>query len=90
MRVALPAYATCFWFRTPEPRCGEPADDDFPVLPPPPNIEIAAASVGRSSGVLTVTCPHCGARNTFSEFDEVDIFVWDECQEPVRVIGRLQ
>ncbi len=66
------------------------ADEDFPILPPPPDVNVAPAAPDRSSGVLTVTCPRCGTRNQFPEFDAIDIFVCEGCQEPVQVIEQLQ
>ena len=43
------------------------------------------ALADRSSGILTVTCPHCEFRNEFPGWDEMDIFICDQCGDPVQV-----
>jgi hypothetical protein len=43
------------------------------------------APVSYSSGIPQVICPWCGYANKFPEFDQILIFLCDECSEPVEV-----
>jgi DNA-directed RNA polymerase subunit RPC12/RpoP len=42
------------------------------------------ATSDRTPGVLCATCPHRRFVNQFSEFEEIDVFICDECGEPVQ------
>ena len=37
------------------------------------------ATGDRASGIVCATCPHCRFVNQFSEFEEIDVFICDEC-----------
>jgi hypothetical protein len=52
--------------------------------------EFRKATADRTSGVLTVGCPHCGHSNTFPEFGSIDVFICDECGQPVVVDEPIQ
>jgi len=44
----------------------------------------------RSSGKLTVKCPHCEFVNEFPDWSELFIFLCDQCADPVTVVERVQ
>jgi transcription elongation factor Elf1 len=63
---------------------GEEADDEPEYRPDLP--EVAKAVVDRTGTGLSVTCPHCQARNEFPGcVATVDIFICSECGQPVQV-----
>lgn len=41
-------------------------------------------------GLLLVPCPHCGEVNEFPNFDQIFIFICDDCDEPVSVEEPVQ
>jgi hypothetical protein len=59
-----------------------------------PEIEQAprapSALADRTSGVLRVTCPHCQAVSQFPDWSDVDIFICEDCGEPVAVEEPVQ
>jgi phage FluMu protein Com len=55
--------------------------------PPAPALEGVA---DRSSGMLTIKCPHCGRVNEFPGWSEMFIFICDQCGDPVKVVERIQ
>ncbi len=42
------------------------------------------ATGDRASGIVCATCPHRRFVNQFSEFEEIDVFICDECGEPAQ------
>ena len=54
--------------------------DGFKRGPEPPK-----ATADRTGDVLRVRCPRCQFRNEFPGFDMVDVFICDECGQPVKV-----
>ena len=55
-----------------------------------PAAEVRKAKADRSTGVLAVLCPHCGATNTFPGWSEMFIFLCHSCGEPVEVEESVQ
>lgn len=52
--------------------------------------EMKKANADRPSGILRVTSPHCQFVNWVPEFAEIDVFICDECGEPVDVEEPVQ
>jgi uncharacterized protein (DUF983 family) len=48
------------------------------------------AVADRSSGILTVRCPHCGEVNEFPDWSSMEMFICDFCGEPVEVEEPIQ
>jgi uncharacterized protein (DUF983 family) len=48
------------------------------------------APADRSTGILTVTCPHCQKKNEFPEWGKVDVFICEFCGEPVEVEDSMR
>jgi hypothetical protein len=48
-------------------------------------IGLMKAPADRSTGILTVDCPHCQEKNEFPEWSNVDVFICEFCGEPVEV-----
>ena len=52
--------------------------------------EMKKVTADRTSGIVCVKFPHCRFDNQFPEFDDVDVFICDECGEPVVVEEPVQ
>jgi hypothetical protein len=48
------------------------------------------ATADRSSGILTVICPHCGHKSEFPDWSAMDVFICESCEEPVEVVEPSQ
>jgi hypothetical protein len=65
---------------------GVPPEVDVPVH----TGIVMKAEATIENGDPVVVCPHCGHKNCFPGWGEIDVFICEGCGEPVEVANTLQ